>query len=75
MAADRFHMTTEMRKAIRGRIVAVVLVAVGLAGLLAWQQATRPDPIDPGFRWRLTTLSGQPVHVNYEAVQRQAGSL
>jgi predicted small integral membrane protein len=64
-----------MRKALRGRVAVFVVVAIGLAGMLAWQQATRPDPVDQTIRWRLETLAGQRVHVNLNAVQRQARNL
>lgn len=66
-------MTTEMRRAIRGRVAAVVLVAIGLASLLAWQSATRPGTADGlAIHWRLETLAGERVHVNMDAVQQQA---
>lgn len=68
-------MTTEMRKAIRGRVAVVVLACVALGGLLTQQQLTKPEPIDPAIHWRLETLQGQHVHVDLDAVQRLAENL
>lgn len=47
-------MSNEVRCAIRGRVAIVVFVALGMAGLLAQQQATQPAAQGPlVVRWHL----------------------
>jgi len=68
-------MTNNMRKAIRGRVAVVVLATLGLGGLVAQQQATKPATHTLAIHWHLETVQGQAVHVNFPAVQRETSEL